>query len=454
VASVEIPCRNESLLYVLIYELLMGPYQKIRGGGALKRLIMKKETVLRDVLKQCSTKNTKLIIPRYVRINSIKFTLKDAISDLKRHNNDIYIDVHVPDLLVLQPTAKVSDLECFKLGKIILQDKSSCFSALCLIHGNKNPLQENCIDACAAPGQKTSHLASLLPKSATVYACDRNDKRLKLLQRRMEQLVGEARSIITKKVDFLATKQSDFPNAKGILLDPSCSGSGIFTSLDRLADTDDDPDRIKHLANFQLVALKHAMSFETVDRIVYSTCSIHQEENEEVVKQALESNEEWQLRLPHCLREWPRRGVEVKGLTAAQAKCLIRADRGDETNGFFVAYFERKSRNECTSNVKAKENRNLPDCTFLTPGKANTPEDAALYNGQFQIKENNTKTDIETTPTSPAVNAEEQVKKDATAKPEKVIAKKRAKKLAWKKRQMEQKKKRLLKKINVSKEKK
>ena len=162
-----------------------------------------------------------------------------------------------------------------------------------------------------------------------------------MLDRRRKLLVTNKR-VIARHVDFLKTTPTDYPLVKGILLDPSCSGCGIFTSLDRLADDEDGADRIEHLSNFQLTALQHAMTFASVDRIVYSTCSLHEQENELVVKQALQANPTWQLRRPHCLRGWKRRGHEVEGLTAEQSQCLIRADRDDETNCFFVAYFERR----------------------------------------------------------------------------------------------------------------
>jgi len=386
--TIKIPCRNESLLYVLLYELLLGPNQKIRGGGALKRQIMKNEKQLREVLSQCGAISSRAIFPRYARINTLKYKMNDALSDLKDQTNDIYIDPHVPDLLVLKPNIRIHDIPSVKSGKIVLQDKSSCFSALCLINGNEDPLKGDCIDACAAPGQKTSHLAALLPKSSTIYACDRNEKRLEVLQQRIQLLVGNTRSVVTKRVDFLTTKQSDFPNTKGILLDPSCSGSGIFTSLNRLTDSqDDDLERIQHLANFQSVALQHAMSFESVERIVYSTCSIHNQENEEVVKEALKAQgDKWQLRSPFCLRGWERRGNQVEGLTSEQTKCLIRADRDDDTNGFFVSYFERKKLN--ISSWKATDEDNK--------GKLVVPKNIPMYAGQFRTDGGGDKLQLET----------------------------------------------------------
>ena len=92
------------------------------------------------------------------------------------------------------------------------------------------------------------------------------------------------------------------------------------------------------------------MSFPQVNYIAYSTCSVNVEEDEAVVAKALEEGnakleggECWRLVAPVSLEGWKRRGMEVEGLTKEQARCLCRSDpfNGDQTNGFFVSYFER-----------------------------------------------------------------------------------------------------------------
>jgi putative methyltransferase len=341
--------------------------------------------------------------------------------------SDIYVDAHVPNLLVLPPTASSwlhHDYDLVQSGKIVLQDKSSCFSALVLMNGigeglvAKNdddtsippPCSFDYIDACSAPGNKTSHLAalvhnrsiinnggddddtlqrkqkkkkkkgktSLTPKS-TIFAFERSSTRFTTLKQRMKQLIPSSSDVNSNNNnnsntnvvvdpihgDFLKADPLDpkFNNVRAIMLDPSCSGSGIVNSPDRWMDdtttTNDDDDnnnnnkdvkRIQSLSNFQLVALKHAMSFPNVTKIVYSTCSIHTNENEIVVATALreveKSNDgnDWEIMAPTCLDHWSRRGREVDGLTKYQAGCLIRCDGldGDETNGFFVAFLVRK----------------------------------------------------------------------------------------------------------------
>jgi putative methyltransferase len=140
----------------------------------------------------------------------------------------------------------------------------------------------------------------------------------------MEQLVPTKQlRVVMQHLDFLKTDPSNYPSVRSILLDPSCSGSGIFTSPDGHAGEVNDPSCMESLSNFQLVALKHGMSFPQVKRIVYWMCSLHEQENEGVVVQALQVNPDWQLVAPACLKHWKRQGRRVAGLTKKQAQCLI-----------------------------------------------------------------------------------------------------------------------------------
>jgi len=561
--------RNKGLLYILLNELLFGKYKKIRGGGKLKRNIVKYEKELRDaadtiLLARAGEAGTsrslfrkQIIFPRYVRVNTLKANTEDVVHSLRKtlqsyssqhtqkepHHmtrEKIYADPHVPDLLVLSPKTGIPwhEHELIRSGKIMLQDKSSCLSALAFdmyfndnhkvgsSSGNKEEKEEeesmgDFIDACAAPGNKTLHLAALIskryqqqqlddhrhildetkkkqkttktlksskklkvdegaiiPEVPTIFAFDRSSSRILTLRDRIASLTPTAKesadTMMTVDVkpiheDFLKVNPNDekYLNVKNILLDPSCSGSGIINTPDRLLDdlheADDAIDtksnhnhsknnhiskRISTLSNFQLVALKHAMSFPQVLRIVYSTCSIHEQENEHVVSSALlESNKEiademnqWEIISPPSLRNWKRRGHNVCGLSSDQAESLIRVDgtKGDDTNGFFVCYFQRKGVSEKSpNNDNGKYEIELP------------PFVDGFYNGQFHHYNEEIVTSMEPMEEESAkldanhINNQKERLEDhselSTKKVKDLSAKKKAKKLAWKRRQKESK---------------
>ncbi|KCZ78287.1 hypothetical protein H311_00683, partial [Anncaliia algerae PRA109] len=89
---------------------------------------------------------------------------------------------------------------------------------------------------------------------------------------------------------------------------------------------------------FQRKVLSHFLSLKSVDRLVYSTCSIHEEENEEVVQYALEKNKDFELH-PISLFNSQKGNKKYKF-----SDKVIRMDKNDEENivGFFVALFVRK----------------------------------------------------------------------------------------------------------------
>ena len=155
-----------------------------------------------------------------------------------------------------------------------------------------------------------------------------------------------------------------YKGVKGILLDPSCSGSGMNQRLDHLMDGEnggDSVERLNNLAEFQLKALKHALSFPHVSHVVYSTCSIHNVENEHVVHDALSSKVGKGFRLMKALPTWHRRGRSIEGKMAPDdadrlVRCLATAK--DATNGFFVACFERKRPEVDPLELEKRQQRN------------------------------------------------------------------------------------------------
>jgi len=216
----------------------------------------------------------------------------------------------------------------FGSGTLIFQQKASLLPALALAP----PPGAHVVDACAAPGSKTSQLAALMKNDGTVFALDRDKRRLDTLDRLMKQ--RRATCVQPRLADFLEVSPSDPKLARvtHMLLDPSCSSSGMTT--EPLA----DEGTVAELAANQRRIIRHAMRFPSVQRIAYSTCSVYQEENEQVVASVLASEEGAAFRLASCLPWWPRRG---HASCFPGAELCVRTELEDQTIGFFVALFER-----------------------------------------------------------------------------------------------------------------
>ncbi len=355
--------KNRSVGLVMLYELLFGR-GNIQGGGKLKRHVMCYSKALLDALEQLRKRagllegdSNELLLPpetrgrhhvssswpRYVRVNTLRISQEDAVKRLKQIGLHPEKDEHIPGLLKLPTGTDLHDCDLVLSGCLILQDKSSCFSSFALLNGMEW-VGGDVLDGFAAPGNKTSHLAALIgPSGGRVFAMEKDSKRAEVLRHRCVSTGGRTE---VENSDFFQSRPDDerYCNLHAILIDPSCSGSGLVTTPDRAGEMpipEDNPRAVK-LSRFQLRALLHAMSFSQVNRIVYSTCSVLEVENERVVADALKKRDDWVL--SECLPQWTRRGRHTQGLSVDQADCLVRVEPslGDETNGFFVALFVRR----------------------------------------------------------------------------------------------------------------
>lgn len=252
-------------------------------------------------------------------------------------------DAHVPNLLALSLGTEVTKNDVYKQGELILQDKASCFPAYLLLGNESKGGTGDIIDGCAAPGNKTTHLAAIMGEigsAGKIFACERDSTRSKTL-RVMVGKAGAGTVEVLAKQDFLALDPQDarFGRVTHLLLDPSCSGSGILRREDipklalpndprtltmpttnnkpkkrkrqeaeelvsedisadakvNLAPTEEEApvvaseERLQKLSNLQTRIVEHAMKFPAAKRLTYSTCSIHEQENEVVVSRLLAS---------------------------------------------------------------------------------------------------------------------------------------------------------------------
>lgn len=251
------------LAKVLVYDLLMG--QGLKCGGSWKAMMMKHRSRLQAVLarmkvKQKVSNNEDLLpasvqrpagaqLPRYVRVNTLKTTVEDVVDYLKRDGfaylgqasrlEDLTLkvkyfvkDMHLPELLVFSPKTDFHEHFLYKAGHIILQDKASCLPAYLL----NPPPGSHVIDGCAAPGNKSSHLAAVMENKGKLFAFDLDAKRLATMSTLLLRAGVTCQQLANQ--DFLKV-DPDSPQYKDveyILLDPSCSGSGRLTSQLSLGD--------------------------------------------------------------------------------------------------------------------------------------------------------------------------------------------------------------------------
>ncbi|NXS44234.1 NSUN5 methyltransferase, partial [Balaeniceps rex] len=407
---------------VLVYDLLFG--KGLKCGGRWKALARRHRARLEAELarlkvQQKVSRNEDLLapaqaanpgasqVPRYVRVNTLKTCVDDVIDFFKRQGysylgkassveelralsgKKFLLDLHLPELLVFPPQTDFHDNLLYTSGHIILQDKASCLPAFLL-----GPTAgSHVIDACAAPGNKTSHLAAILKNKGQIFAFDVDTKRLATMNT-MLMRAGVTGFQLAQQ-DFLTVDPRDpkYGKVTYILLDPSCSGSGMVNRVPR-EEAAPRAERLQALAGFQRKVLSHALSFPALQRLVYSTCSLHQEENEDVVHAVLQEQDSAfrytvlgecggmqcrvlrglaltlvpYHRLVNAFPSWPCRGLAA----FPGAESCLRASPADTlTHGFFVAVLERHGEGAAApSSLPAAAEENLQHGEGTKPGAA------------------------------------------------------------------------------------
>lgn len=224
-----------------------------------------------------------------------------------------------------KPSGHFAATEDFAKGLITIQDETSQLVAPTLdLQG-----EERVLDACAAPGGKTVHMASYLT-SGTVTALDLYDHKLALIAENAGRL-GVADRVQLLKLDA-TTVHSHFPkdHFDKILVDAPCSGIGLIRRKPDLKYRKENQD-FTSLQALQLEILASVCQTLRVGGIMtYSTCTIVAEENSQVIEQFLASHPNFeQVALSHERSEIVQEG------------CLAITPEQFGTDGFFIAQVRR-----------------------------------------------------------------------------------------------------------------
>jgi 16S rRNA (cytosine967-C5)-methyltransferase len=234
--------------------------------------------------------------------------------------------------IVLGRRGNAASLPSFLAGRFTVQDEASQ-----LVVGLLDPLPgETVLDACAAPGGKTTAIAERVGKTGSVLALDRHPRRLDLVRRSARRLhLGRIECRATDATLDLGDLAPD-GGFDRVLVDAPCSGLG---SLRRNPDArwrvrPTDPAR---LAEVQKALLHRASRVLRRDGVlVYSTCTLLPEENEAVVESFLRESPQFVLASP------PEAPEEVRDLLEPSGYLRCWPHRHD-TDGFFAARLELRS---------------------------------------------------------------------------------------------------------------
>ena len=242
--------------------------------------------------KQYGNENLKQIITSLkkipylsMRVNKLKYSEEEFEEFLKE--KDIQIIKKV-DTVYYVNSGLIINSEEFKAGKIIAQDASSYLAAKNL---GAMP-NELVLDICAAPGGKTAVLAEQMKNSGEVIAIDIHQHKIKLIDTNMKKLGIDIVKAIVMDAKNVNKQGRKFDK---ILVDVPCSGYGVIRKKPEILYSK-NRENIEELAKLQLEILNSAADIlKDGGELIYSTCTITDEENTENIKKFLEERKEFKV---------------------------------------------------------------------------------------------------------------------------------------------------------------
>ena len=223
-----------------------------------------------------------------LRINPLKTSVDEIIKDLQKEDIQASKINNLKNGIELKTKSRsIRDLPGYEEGKWVIQDRSSQWVST-LLDPKKG---EKILDACAAPGSKTTHIAEIIEDNGEIWAFDRSEVRLKILKENLKRL--NIKSVQVHQQDSM-NLSNEKPALRcyfdKILIDAPCSGIGTF-SRNPDARWSLNKSKINQLISLQEKLLNCLFPLlKKKGKLVYSTCTICPGENNLLIKKFLKNN--------------------------------------------------------------------------------------------------------------------------------------------------------------------
>lgn len=289
-----------------------------------------KENTLEKVEEICKNSNLKPELS--IRVNNLK-TSKEELKK-KLEEKDIKVENGVlEDFLILKNAKNIENIEEFKNGFFTVQDEAAGLTAKIL-----NPqINDTVLDACSSPGGKTTYLAEIMKDKGEVIAFDIHPHRVKLVEQVSKRL--NLKSIKTDVKDSSIYDEKYKEKFDKILLDVPCLGLGVLKRKPDIKWQRKKED-IKEISKIQKQILDTCSKYlKKGGALVYSTCSILKEENEDVVNEFLEENENFEMEK-----------IELEENNYFKKFCknnkFLQVYQSEKSDGFFICKMIKKQQKQ------------------------------------------------------------------------------------------------------------
>jgi 16S rRNA (cytosine967-C5)-methyltransferase len=314
--------------------------KQIRTGGSVQSLAVESShpewlvqrwldefglDVARDLMRANNER-----APIVLRANSLRISREELLDRLRSHGIEAAAAAFAPQGIVL-PGGAVEGLPGFGEGFFQVQGEASQLVSWLL---SPEP-GERVLDACAAPGGKTTHLAELMHDTGAIVAIDTSERGIDKIRQNLNRLgvksVRPIRADATEHVPELGDTLYD-----RILVDAPCSGLGTLRAHPEIKwhRNENDIERLSRLQQKILNQVSQALT--SGGTLVYSTCTLTRDENDRNVERFLAAHGEFELQ--DAARYLP---VQAKHLV--RGKYFQALPHRDNTDGFFAARLRKVS---------------------------------------------------------------------------------------------------------------
>jgi 16S rRNA (cytosine967-C5)-methyltransferase len=264
------------------------------------------------------------------RVNRTKTTREKCIALLEEEGFKVEVSHIIPEA-IRALKGNLANSMAFKDGWLSIQDESSMLVAYAL-NAHEN---ETILDACAAPGGKSTHIAEKMMNTGNVFSLDLHEHKVKLINENAKRL--GLTNIQTKSMDSRDAKENyQGESFDRILLDAPCSGLGVMRRKPDMKYTKKELD-IVQLSNIQKNLLDSVTPLlKKGGMFVYSTCTVDKEENTDMINQFLAENSQFEGdptfkdRMPEAVQPFIT-GFELQ---------IFPQDFGSD--GFYIAALRKK----------------------------------------------------------------------------------------------------------------
>ncbi len=226
--------------------------------------------------------NNNAIPPLFLRINTQKIRVEEYCQKLKTEKIEFEFTPNFPETLLLSKATRAETLPGFKEGEFYIQDAAAQLAVDLLELETKQKI----LDACAAPGGKLSHILQRFP-DADIIGLEKEEKRIALIKENLARLKLQAKIIAADAAEI--STWWDGKKFDRILLDAPCSSLGVIRRHPDIKHSKRPEDIVQSQAQ-QMRLIKALWPLLKSDGIIlYCTCSIAKQENDEVIKYLLEN---------------------------------------------------------------------------------------------------------------------------------------------------------------------